>query len=180
MYYVTIDPRTWHPPATIVARMGKDSDAQLGRECGVSDKLIRDYRERYQVAPATSSTAIDWAALDQTILGTMPDAEAGEILGVAIDAVTRRRIKLGIPAFRPKVARWTDAMLAVLIGEPDNARAAEALGMGVGGVRTARHRYRERIAAILSSTMRTGSEFERRLTLSPHKGEHTTFQERPR
>lgn len=81
-----------------------------------------------------------WTKRSDRLLGRMPDSEVAKRLGVSREAPRRRRIKLGIPAYRPE-RNWTPEMVQTVNNCNSTTEAAEDLGVSVGAVRVARHRY---------------------------------------
>lgn len=136
------DNRTWTPPAVVVEQMGRISDIELSRITGVSAGTIRRERERLGIAAVESDKeAYRWTPAMDELLGTRADRELAKLWGMDAEAVRRRRIKLGIAAER-KITRWTADHLALLDGEPDNAKVAAATGFSVAAVKTQRSRRR--------------------------------------
>lgn len=135
------DRRDWTPPAAIVELMGKISDVQLAQMAGVSTTTIAAGRQRLGIEPAEADKATHlWTPAMDRLLGTRSDDDLAQHWGtLSAEAVRRRRIKLGISAQRKKTG-WTEDMLQVLRGEPDNAKAAERLGLSVNAVKVARSR----------------------------------------
>lgn len=136
--------RAWTPPAAIVERMGHASDADVAREAGVSATQIATCRDRLGIAAyEAAGDAHRWTPAMDRLLGTAPDGDLAKKWERSAEAVRRRREKLGIPAMRRKSA-WTAERLQVLRDQPDNDRAAAALGISVAAVKTARSRLKPR------------------------------------
>jgi hypothetical protein len=134
----------WTPPAAIVEIMGKVPDRQVAELAGVSPQVISRERRRLGIDPAVApvggaSVVHRWTDEMDTQLGKNTDEALGKRWGMSREAVARRREELGIAAFR-RVTAWTPERLAILDNEPNNAKAAEALGISQTAVRVARSR----------------------------------------
>jgi hypothetical protein len=141
------DPRTWTPPAAIVARMGKEPTEQLARECGVSPQLIRGVMSRLGIDPPPNQVESKrWTPAMDKLLGTRAMGELAKLWGFSDEAVRRRMLKLGIAAERRKSA-WTPERRQLLRDTPDNAEAAKLLGLSIAAVKTARSRLARKTPA---------------------------------
>ena len=83
----------WKDPKN-VARLGKVSDSQLGRELGITDTAVRKARENrgipaYQPASAPRDTWAD--PCRAALLGHLPDAEVARQCGVSPATVAAAR-----------------------------------------------------------------------------------------
>lgn len=136
------DNRQWTPPLAIVELMGKLSAEELAKMAGVSSQTIRREMDRLGIAPFEGDKdAHRWTPAMDKLLGTATDDELGKRWGRDGESVRRRREKLGVRAHRRKQA-WTPERLAILRAEPDNVKAAAALGISVAAVKTARSRLK--------------------------------------
>lgn len=134
--------RDWSPSAAIVARMGKESDEQLARECGVSAHVVAVARQRLDIDPFADAGVWHWTPDMDRRLGTRDDGDLAKLWGMSDEAVRRRRLKLGIAATRAK-AKWTPERLEILRSTPDNAQASAILGVSIASIKTARSRLKE-------------------------------------
>ncbi|MBI2424185.1 MAG: hypothetical protein HYV27_15245 [Candidatus Hydrogenedentes bacterium] len=74
-------------------------------------------------------------------LGKEPDAAIAADIGRSAEFVRRRRVALGIPAFRREIT-WSPAMNKTVI-QHNNATAAEKLGISQTAVKIRRHRLKQ-------------------------------------
>lgn len=88
--------------------------------------------------PVPDTTPVKWTAALDKLHGRMPDAAVGRIAGCSGESARRRRVALGIAAYRPE-RPWTEAELALLGTVPDPG-AARRLKRSPVAVRIMRHR----------------------------------------
>jgi len=137
-----VDPRTWRPSMPQVESMGKVSDAEGAKAAGVSAALWAKERERLGIAAYEGDKdAHLWTPATDKLLGTVEDDALGKKWGRDGESVRRRRIKLGIAAYRAK-GKWTPDRVQVLLDEPDNEAAAALLGVSVNTVKIKRSRLK--------------------------------------
>lgn len=134
--------REWTPPMAVVEMMAYLSDDKLGEITGMHSSTIARERKRLGIAPVEGDKEGHvWTPGMDRLLGTAPDDDLGKKWGRPGEAVRRRREALVVAAYRPKPPPWTEADLAVLRAEPDNARAAARLpGRSVASIKTMRSR----------------------------------------
>jgi len=94
-------PVEWTPE--MISLIGNESDGVVGRELGLSRTTIRRKRELLGISPYTPppssavESAIPWEPEDLALLGTMPDKEVAQQLGISVASAMLKRQTLKIP-----------------------------------------------------------------------------------
>ena len=129
---------------SIVAKLGKVSDAELGREYGLSRERIRQIRSKYGIA--SHDTTPDWASVEAR-LGVDTDESIAKTLGVTAQVVRRRRKDLGIPKTpiseaerqldvrNDVVSNWRD-----LLGQQTDYKLAQTWGLPIPTIQRLRRK----------------------------------------
>lgn len=104
--------------------------AARGREAAMQPEALARARETIAQGMATRAPhpmTINWTPEMDAQLGTMPDAQAAEALGVSVTKINVRRRVLGIPSYAAShtTIRWTPEMDARLGTAFDGDLAAE-------------------------------------------------------
>ena len=119
--------------------LGKFSDGEVARRCGVLKRQVRTRRMQLGIDPyRTSATRFRWTNARDRLLGTMPDTEVSEKLGATLPAIRFRRQQLGVAAYVPEQPvsggpradpyPWTAAE-DDLLGTMHDTELAEQLGV---------------------------------------------------
>jgi hypothetical protein len=87
--------RRWKPDEDKL--LGTLSDAEIGRRLGRNPKVVGVRRRQLGLVAVRY-----WRPEDDRLLGTVSDKEVARRLGRSLRGVIRRRVRLRIPAWRPK------------------------------------------------------------------------------
>lgn len=119
--------------------LGKDTDLNLAKRFGVTQEWIGMKRRaqgipRFKIRKESRVVRprYRWSATAIALLGTAPDLEVANQLGVTQRIVWYERVKHGIGAYRPKVD-WSAETVA-LLGSMTDSRVALKLGISAGRV----------------------------------------------
>jgi hypothetical protein len=75
--------------------------------------------------PKPDRVAASWKPEEDKLLGTMTDAEVAKKTGRNVNAVIKRRLRLGIPNRVPARRVWTQEQIALLGTLPDRKLAEQ-------------------------------------------------------
>lgn len=136
-------PFSWPPEA--VKLLGTAADSVVAKKLGIGAMTVTKKRHELDVPPFNShrkSTKgrprvnFDWTAEAIALLGTAPDPEIAQKIGLGKRAVADKRTKLGIDPFTPQqplielspdllrqLGKVTDATIAKKLGQTDAAIA---------------------------------------------------------
>jgi transcriptional regulator with XRE-family HTH domain len=145
---LNIPPKTRTPTRltdeSIVAKLGTVSDAELGRQYGVTRERIRQIRSRHGIAKYEEKT--DWASVESR-LGVDTDESIARTLGVSAQMVRQRRKDLGLKkTFVTPLERQLDARDDIvrnwrdLLGKTTDYKLAKAWGLTAPAVQRLRQR----------------------------------------
>lgn len=86
-------------PEAVKSLLGTVSDAQISRQTGIPKSLLAMQRKKLGVSRIIADPS-SWGEKEISILGTMSDPKAAEILKCNLSTVSKKRLSLGIPSFR--------------------------------------------------------------------------------
>jgi len=97
----------------IKRRLGKDTDAAIAQDIGVSTQRVQQVRTKFRIEPAygPGGCPFFWTQKEIALLGTMSDRKVGELLGVPKDAVKYKRRLLNIAAHGHHRSERTEIVL---------------------------------------------------------------------
>lgn len=87
----------------MIARFGVRTYKRIARDIGLTESAVAQRRNAPGIprSPATALEPRQWSPEDGRLLGTMPDRDMAQELGVPVAAVERRRVQFDLDAFRP-------------------------------------------------------------------------------
>ncbi len=146
--------------STLPTGLKAKSDEEVLRVMRQSNTLRNPRRLRRANTKTGLPKAPEWTRQEESLLGTMSDAELATHLGRTFVAIGIRRSRLGIPEFDNPAKRWTPEELAPLGTMPDRLLArklgrtliavtAKRSQLGVPNVIEGYHRWRPEDEALL-------------------------------
>lgn len=132
--------------------LGKYPDFVVASRIDRTVEAVKGTRLRFHIAPCLGPVSgfpasveemkhyppPPWSRRDEVRLGTLPDRELARQIGRSAKAVTRRRTRLGIPAFQ-RTRAWTSAEDGLLGTRPDS-ELAKQFGRPISTVKRRRQR----------------------------------------
>ncbi len=113
----------------MLSKLGTVPDSEIAKKYGISRRSVFNKRKELDILPADGvpnrgTPLVNWTPELDALLGTMPDVELAEQLGVNRHVVFKRRVKLGLPRY----SVWTNTALSML-GTMTDKELAELLGV---------------------------------------------------
>lgn len=156
----------WRPqkalPEEFIARLGKDSDARIAHQGGVSLQFVRKLRRSLGIPPSVirRPEAFRWTPERVRMLGAASDAAVAKRFGISLWRVVYKRTAEGIPPKRRgnSPRHWTEREIR-LLRERSDIEVGHLLGISWRAVRSKRrqlgiaskaHRAIEWTAAMLA------------------------------
>lgn len=127
-------------------RLLREPNIVVERRTGLKTDTIVKLRKEHGIPPPPAFRDRPWTRAAMKRLGKVPDAQLARELGVCMSAVRGRRLRAGIPAFRPW-RRFTPAERNLLRSELPVEELVPLLGRPTKTIRAARAYERKRRSA---------------------------------
>lgn len=130
-------------PPSLIVKLATDTNYRLAKEFGISIERIRQARARLKFAePKPVRERFKplediWTNEAIALLGTMPDTEVADRLGISNFSVKKKRGELGIQAYKRLLPEMTSEITSQF-GKASDAELANQIGVSVSFVRRAR------------------------------------------
>jgi DNA-binding CsgD family transcriptional regulator len=140
-------PSSQELPTTLLEQLETKTNYRLAKEFGVSAKQIKLARVRlgipeHKVIRQKFKPLEDniWTEEALALLGTMPDSELADLLGISNFPVKQKRKELGVGAYKPPYPEITPE-IATEFGITSDSTLAKRLGVSASFIRKARLKW---------------------------------------